>query len=86
MEQENKVDYLKIEYNKEWFENNKAHTIYDVTLWKIKDASNIIHPGDHFLLDLYPVDEKSSDVEIWEVILTGIELYDKIRKDFSIVI
>lgn len=73
------TDYTKIDYTFEWFRNpeNQAHTIQDILDFKIHDCRNIIHIGDHFLLDLYPTDY---DVEIWEVENTKKKRYDKMRK------
>jgi len=76
------IDYLEINYTREWFDNNQAHTIWDVIKFKIDKCNNIIHEGDHFLLDLYSIDEKVSDVEIWEVELTKQTYYDKKRKQW----
>jgi len=68
------IDYTKIEYTREWFQNpeNQAHTIQDVKLFKTKDCKNIILIGEHFLVDLIPVygngaGRSPTDVEIWEV-------------------
>jgi hypothetical protein len=63
------TDYAKIEYTREWFDNpeNQAHTIQDIEEFNIEKFGNIIEIGDHFLLDLIPID---NDVEIWEVVNT----------------
>lgn len=43
--------------------------------------------GDHFILDLYPVygngiNRESTDVEIWEVIVTKKKVYHKLRRQW----
>ena len=82
------TDYTKIKYTREWFDNpkNQAHTIYDIVDFKVESCDNIIHVGDHFILDLYPIyengeDRDFSDVEIWEVKLTDFKHYDKRRRE-----
>ena len=78
---EEEIDYSKIEYTREWFEKNQAHTILDIEDFKISSCDNIIHIGEHFLLDLYHNDELD-DSEIWEVELTSQTYYDKRRKQW----
>jgi hypothetical protein len=76
-----KIDYTKIEYTREWFQNpdNQAHTIQDVELFYKEGMNiieNLINIGDNFLLDLIPID---GDVEIWEVTNTKGKYYCKER-------
>lgn len=84
--QEVRRDYTQIEYSKEWFDKNQAHTIQDILYFKKNSCDNIIHIGEHFLLDLYPIycngtNRSATDVEIWEVENIEGKYYDKIRRD-----
>lgn len=56
-------------FTREWFldKKNQVHTIQDAKRFNIKDEGNIVQIGEHFLVDLIPIDDKCSDVEIWEV-------------------
>jgi hypothetical protein len=76
------IDYTKINYTREWFDNpeNQAHTIQDIEFFKDgiydRNCKNIIQIGDNFLLDLIPIED---DVEIWEVTNTKSKHYCKER-------
>jgi len=58
-------------FTREWFQDkkNQVHTRQDIDLFNDREypKENIIEIGEHFLVDLIPVDDKCSDVEIWEV-------------------
>ena len=80
------IDYTKIKYTREWFDNpeNKAHTIQDIKRFNYKKCKNIIQIGEHFLVDLYEVNDNGknrdlTDVEIWEVENISKEIYHKRR-------
>jgi hypothetical protein len=78
------VDYAKIEYTREWFDNkdNQAHTIQDRMIFHPdKPYENEIVVDDYFLIDLYYNDELD-DSEIWEVRSTKEKIYDKIRRQW----
>lgn len=60
-----------MELTREWFQDkeNQVHTRQDIDLFNDREypKENIIEIGEHFLVDLIPIDDKCSDVEIWEV-------------------
>jgi hypothetical protein len=68
----------EFKFTREWFmdKDNQVHTIQDVELFNDKECKNIIQIGEHFLLDLIPID---NDVEIWEVTNTRSKHYCKER-------
>ena len=59
----------QFEFTREWFqdEKNQVHTEQDNKLFGRTDDCEEIKIGEHFLVDLIPIDDKCSDVEIWEV-------------------
>ena len=61
--------------------DNQAHTIQDNIFFhgKSKPETNQIEIGEHFLLDLIPID---NDVEIWEVENTKQTHYVKERRQW----
>jgi len=68
----------EFKFTREWFmdKDNQVHTIQDVELFNDKDCKNIIQIGEHFLVDLIPIE---NDVEIWEVENTKKKYYVKNR-------
>ena len=58
-----------MEFTREWFldKDNQVTTIQDVNRFNLdKEKEKIIDIGEHFLVDLIPIDN-NNDVEIWEV-------------------
>jgi hypothetical protein len=74
----NEVEKGDFIFTREWFMNkdNQVHTRQDVDFFNDKECKNIIEIGEHFLLDLIPID---NDVEIWEVTNTKRKFYVKNR-------
>jgi len=77
----------EFKFTREWFldKNNQVHTIQDTIFFgKPENTKDIIHIGEHFLLDLQGVygngkNRDSTDVEIWEVENTKKKYYCKGR-------
>jgi hypothetical protein len=59
----------KFKFTREWFldKRNQVHTEQDNKLFGRTDDCEEIKIGEHFLVDLIPIDDNRSDVEIWEV-------------------
>ena len=61
----------EFKFTREWFQDkkNQVHTIQDINLFNDREypTENIIQIGEHFLVDLIPINDSCSDVEIWEV-------------------
>ena len=59
----------EFKFTREWFldKKNQVHTEQDIQRFGKRDGCNEIKIGEHFLVDLIPVDNECSDIEIWEV-------------------